>query len=400
MAHVGPTPVRSSAPEIELLICIAGRELDEAQRLRMAELLNGPLDWQQLLKLAQQHRLIALLLKHLNDHSARAVPRAVLTQLEQAVLRLKQRNLYLVSTLFGLLDLLAEQDIRAVPYKGPALASVLYGHIGLRSFGDLDIFVRRKDVLLAKELLIKEGFQAEFRLTPFQEGRYLADQCEYNFTKAEGRLHVEIHWNVLPTFYAFDLKPELWWSRVEMVPLLGKPVWNFALDDLLFLLCLHGFKHCWDHLELIGGIAELTREMPSTKWLRLIEQAQEVRAMRAVGVGLWLARDLFTCELPDAVCAVLTTDRAIERIATKMKARILVPEYRSLTRLEQGIFHWRQRERRPDRLKCAYRLAIVPDMNDWLWWPLPDALSYGYYLTRPLRLLGKYVFFQRASGKG
>ena len=33
-----------------------------------------------------------------------------------------------------------------IVYKGPALATALYGNVALRTFGDLDLLIREKDI--------------------------------------------------------------------------------------------------------------------------------------------------------------------------------------------------------------------------------------------------------------
>ncbi len=55
--------------------------------------------------------------------------------------------------------LLKENGINAVTYKGPVLASQAYGNIGLREFGDIDIFINKKDALKVKKIMIYKGYE-------------------------------------------------------------------------------------------------------------------------------------------------------------------------------------------------------------------------------------------------
>ena len=62
----------------------------------------------------------------------------------------------------SLLELFEQNQIPAVPYKGPALSVGIYGKLSLRQFADLDILVPEKNVGKATELLIDRGYQAHF----------------------------------------------------------------------------------------------------------------------------------------------------------------------------------------------------------------------------------------------
>ena len=59
----------------------------------------------------------------------------------EATERTTMSNLYLTQEMLKLLSAFRKKGIPAIPYKGPVLAQAVYGNVGLRQFGDLDITV-------------------------------------------------------------------------------------------------------------------------------------------------------------------------------------------------------------------------------------------------------------------
>src|SRR3989442_13911657 len=68
------------------------------------------------------------------------------------------RNLRLTSELVRILDACSTHGVRALAYKGPTLAVLAYGDLGLRPFRDLDIVVDPADIDAGRALLQRLGY--------------------------------------------------------------------------------------------------------------------------------------------------------------------------------------------------------------------------------------------------
>src|SRR5262249_7263798 len=156
----------------------------------------------------------------------------------------------------------AANGVPAIPYKGPTLAVAAYGRVGLREFSDLDILVKKADVLRAKELLVADGFTAGPPLTDAQERALVESQHAYCLTRPDRSVLVELHWEVSPRHVSLPFQPERLWQRLDPVMLAGRPVMALAPEVLLPTLCEHGAKHLWERLAWICDIAELVRAVP------------------------------------------------------------------------------------------------------------------------------------------
>jgi hypothetical protein len=89
--------------------------------------------------------------------SRASVPPAILARLEQHTLEARGLNLNRVTQLVELLQRLSDHRIRALTFKGPAIAAGVYGHLGRRVSSDLDILVDRRDISRIRPLLLADG---------------------------------------------------------------------------------------------------------------------------------------------------------------------------------------------------------------------------------------------------
>jgi len=82
------------------------------------------------------------------------------------------RNLLLTRKTLKDFKLLESNGILAIPFKGPVLASSLYGNLALRTFSDLDILVVKKDIMKAKDVLLSSGLRWGSQLSSAQKANY------------------------------------------------------------------------------------------------------------------------------------------------------------------------------------------------------------------------------------
>src|SRR5215218_2458387 len=170
-------------PEIKLLLCCARSRRDPKNTARIGALLQETIDWEYLLRTAHDQRIMPLLAWQLKAISSETIPSDVLKQLSSHFRENSLHNLSLTRELLRLLRVFETHGIAAVPYKGPVLATFAYGNLALREFGDLDILVRRQDILRAGELLASSGYRLGYRLTRAQEAAFISYADQYFYTR-------------------------------------------------------------------------------------------------------------------------------------------------------------------------------------------------------------------------
>ena len=184
------------SPEYEMLLACARSRMDERHALVIQKLSRSALDWDALLALGRRHSVFPLLYRQLAAVVPQDVPRRVAQPAEGALSGEHGAESVPAGELERVLRSLAEDGITAIPWKGPVLAMAGYGDLSLRRFVDLDVIVRRDDVERAIGTLTELGYRAEPVVSPSQQAFLIRTQHDLAFKRDEGRLIVELHWEV------------------------------------------------------------------------------------------------------------------------------------------------------------------------------------------------------------
>jgi len=379
-------------PEAELVLLCARRPFDEK---RACELLGGAIDGDVLLKLAARHAMAPLIYARLKGACAPRVPAAALARLQASYMRALRHGALYERELIRILDLLASRGIEVVPYKGPLLGALTQADAGLRSFVDLDILIRKRDLPRILEALGELDYRAQLELRPAQLAALLRFDYEMPLERERDRSLVDLQWASPPRFLSLPAGPDVAGARFATVTLAGRQVRTLCVEDLLLVLCSHGAKHIWERLQWIADVAALIETAPSLDWQALLDRAASWRRRRMLLLGLALARGLFDTELPTSVLDAIVADPAVERLAGRVMATLFDPAAAELSVPEQTRFLASAMDRRSDALRYLARVALTPTPGDWETVALPGWFTMGYYAVRPLRLLIKYVLQRR-----
>ncbi|MGH9971336.1 MAG: nucleotidyltransferase domain-containing protein [Pyrinomonadaceae bacterium] len=393
--HTFLTP---GSPEAHLLLACARTTLDPEVVEKIRGLLKHQLNWDYVLQKAEEHFVMPLVCRSL-DSFAEAVPKEILQRLHNDFFAHARRNLFYTGELLKLLASMEEHGIKAVPYKGPVLSASAYGSVVLRTFIDLDILVHERDILRTKELLLSRGFHTvKTQLTRAQEEARLRsrDQKDIVFVHPGLPIRVELHWRVASLFL-FPLDSDPLWQRLGTITLGGARVSNLSAEDMLLVLCVHGAKHSFKRLQWICDIAELIRANPHMDWNQVLKRARNLRSVRMLSLGLSLASNLLGATMPREVTLTIESDPEVKSVAARVLA-LLFPSNGGISlALTGSYFHVNLKEEWTDRtrLRLRYYLhklthALRPNVRDTHLLPLPELLSFLYYLVRPIRVAKIY----------
>jgi hypothetical protein len=382
--------VERLCPEVELLLCCARTQLNSENAARIKALLREDIDWELVLQKGLQHGIVPLLYSHLQTTAPHMVSPLVLEQFKNLFDANTRRNLFLTGELIRLLDFFASHGISAIPFKGPALAAAVYGNVALRQFGDLDIFVPKRHVRRAADLLVALGFRPKFELVAAKEQTYLDSQYELVFTRDDGKIIVELHWEIVPHYFAAAFTLDDVWERIDRMPKdsLGFP--TLPAEETFLALCIHGTKHLWERLAWICDLAETARVYEGLDWKWLIEESRKLGTERMLHLGIFLASDLLGMVVPKEVQQSLAVDLSVKKLAAQVRQRLFQKNNYPIGVMETCRFHLRTRERLQHRTRYCLRLATTTTPGDWAALSLPAPLFPLYFLLRPLRLARKY----------
>ncbi len=339
--------------------------------------------WDDLLATAIGHQVLPSLYRCLEPHVAR-IPAAAASRLKDNVLSNAARSLARADETAQLVKRLAAAGIPTLCFRGPVLSELLYADPTRRQFADLDFLVRRSDAARAMHALRETGLQPMFNLGPIQEQALIRFQTERFFLRAEDRLCIDLHWQILPEPFQFEPDEDALWSRGRRRPFQGVEVGVLSDEDLLLFLCAHGAKHGWSRLNLLCDVRAWLLEHPAPDWNAILARADRAGKRRLVLTALRLANRVLDAPLP-----VQVPDDVEPAAAAAM-------EYLFRNRPNQE-------EKRKQRAVQALCLTRFRDRHRLSWDPvfsvtgldiekasLPRSFFLLYRLIRLARLVGKY----------
>ena len=342
-AHIPPSDTR---PEIALLLCCARTRVDSERVEHIRTLLRAALDWQYLIRETRAQGVMPLLYRSLHANCPEAIPKTILHQLQRHFHANAFHNLFLARELLKICKLFEAHGIPVIPFKGPTLAALAYDDLSLRQFDDLDILIDKKDLARAKELFIAQRYQ--FKLSKAQEAAYLRAHFHFHFVRADGRVVVELHWALAGKHWSFPFDFKRMQARLTPVLCGGATIPSFQPEELLLFLCVHGSRHQWQRLMWICDVAELIRAHQQLDWSRLLEQAQTSGGKRMLLLGLFLANDLLSTDLPQDILQSIQEDPTVKLLAGQVWAQLFAHADRSP--FHALAFHIKVRERLQDKI--------------------------------------------------
>jgi len=209
---------------------------------------NEPqVNWERVLRLSLFHDVFPCVYRHLEYTGWKSVPDEAVGKFRKAWHHHLARNIILHRELNRVLELLATGGIKAIPLKGVLLAGLLYPDVTLRSFNDLDIWIRPQDKEKAEKLLQQIDYKP--RVTAVLD--YSAEN-EYSFPfyryfPHNRRVYLDLHWRLAKSRDYQALPEKQWWNRAEEVWINDQRYFSFVPDDMFIYLAMkiHASAYCY-----------------------------------------------------------------------------------------------------------------------------------------------------------
>ncbi len=401
---IATTPLESFEykPElsVRLLHCCAQirPDSDAIQRIcHLASQVRSSTDWQALVQLAIDHRILPLVSHNLRRYALEQVPADLITQLQYQVQRNKFRVFGLTGALIKALDILQEQGVQAVPFKGLLLAQEAYGSPALRSFDDVDLWVAPDVFFDLPGILAPAGYVPHQVSSSIElERQYCWDMGEYSLIHRESDVGLDVHHRLMAGDCSMAVDFSRCWQRLETVQVMGHDLLTLRREDLMIYLCANGMKDGWSYLRSVCDVAALmTHEVP-LEWEIILQEAKSMKALRMVRLGVMLAHRLLDAPLPIQFYQ-LKPDRTVwdmsDRICDRL-SRLERPQEEEQAALEKLVLRFLASETLSARwaylgkvLHRVFKVATHVTPKDRKFVDLPRRWSFLYYVIRPVRIL-------------
>lgn len=235
--------------EEQLLLLCACTRVDTNNQKKIISLAKSGLDWNYLLKLTERHKLQQLLYWQLNMIIGGELPADDLRYLRDFFRNNTRKNLFYMREIVNIVKLLNQMSIESFPYKGPILAQQVYGDLSMRQFGDLDLLVKKEDVIIIKKILISHGYEPEYDLDSIQEQNYMNSQRELKFINEAKGISLELHWKFSGIFLKLPPNAEkLLLKNLNSINIGGVTIPDISPENLILILSIHNASHYWSRL--------------------------------------------------------------------------------------------------------------------------------------------------------
>lgn len=374
-------------PELSLIIAAATPRTHDAGNAEVNAVFEGVRDWDAVGELAARHGLRPLCFEFIRKFNRGSVPEDWLESFANNIRPVSQRSLALSAELLSILDTLERAGIRAIPYKGPALAAQAFGDIARREYGDLDLLAHHREMSAIAGVLQREGYRAALPL----ERTLKNIPGQYSFSRPGGPL-VEFHTEKTLRYYPRPLDLSKLESRLVSVQIGDRQLQTFAPEDALTILSVHASKHLWARLMWVADIAWLIQFTAQFDWSAAIECAESCGATRMTLTGAGLASELLGIKISEDIARRVRENRGVASLMRAARAELFSSP---ASVIQRARFRIGSVDGFGAGLRYLFRLTSSPAEEDWAGGERGQISS---ALSRPARLLRKYGI-HRASGR-
>ncbi len=392
-------PRFEQSAEMQLLLACSHSRLSDEQRQHVADMLVSSIDWTALIGMSRIQGVFPLVYKNIRSVNPSAWPESKVRQLKTSYYGYVCNAMLLFKAHLDIIRLLQQHELRAVPYKGPVFAQLIYGDYALRQYSDLDVIVLQKDFVKAHELLLAHRFVLLKKPDEELSHSFKYD-LHWSYLHPEKRYVLEVHWDLVKQRrlrHGFHLDAH--WQNMRVIELEGFRFRYFDLPHLLLFGCLHAAKHSFECLKWICDISEMIKKLDPQTWDYTFQRAEQYHIRRILQTGLVLANDLLHAPVPREILNSCRSRPVY--ILEKMAFKTAFNNHKSVSALGHNlrnyIFVMLSRERWRDKVIMEF---FLPNERDRKLIDLPPALYFLYFFIRGGRLTKVYFNYLLSLVKG
>lgn len=217
-------------------------------------------EWSGFLEKAGREGVSAVLFYHLRKYRlTNLCPPEIVDILSWRYHANLRSNLRIIGALREVLTRFQQEDLPCIVLKGMALAERIYPNIALRGMSDVDLLVKKADLLRADACLVRRGYTSRDSTVARAAGNppgYLMS-LEYRRDGASV-LNLHLHWHpvntsVPATAFAERIDLERIWEKAIPARIADSEALMLCPEHLIIYLCEHALRvgHGFDRLILV-----------------------------------------------------------------------------------------------------------------------------------------------------
>lgn len=372
--------IKPFSNELRLLLFLCGVETEQVS--------FEQLNWTRFGVLARKHRIVGHLLK--NAETKRILPVFVYEELKENQRINSAKALNSASEISKINQLLSQEKVAHLFFKGTVLSVEIYDDPGFRDFKDIDVLVCRKDVERVCRLLKGMGYELiepSFFLTNRQKRENYSISHHYHLIQKEKKIQIELHWRLSNPHAYVPIPPEELLASPAFISLGDKNIPCLRDVENLVFLAAHGAIHQWYRLFWL------------IDFYKLIKKTEEEILKKAWDLSKSLNLDHAFLQAHELIHMLFGLEKA-NFMKGEVNSKLLVYVQQSIGKTELrargttgklNFLYYRFLLKSDFRHVGEFLFRLRTHYTDWEIVRLPDRLFFLYYILRPLLLLYKGI---------
>jgi len=387
---------RDLTVEFRLILAYLSATDADTRKRDIERLLQQKPAWDEFLSLCMRHKVAQQIYYRMDSEEKAALPESVSAELKDHYQKNRRRAMEFISETIRLLGIFKKNRISVLSIKGPELAQWVYGDVGVRHVGDLDLLISPEDFDKADRLIQEEAYEAVTAglIHKNQLKRLMPDAEYYSYRR---RIYIELHWRLTPR-KLLPLSPTELFNHSITNKIGGFPVQTLGPEDRILHLLVHGSDHAWFRLKWLNDMAYILTHHGTLDWARIADRVESLGLDRVLHQTLYLAHGLFDVSIPDSLSLPDIPNRRMNAMITTAMNAMHDPEpfmmewhTMPVRQVLEGLWY-RAGLHRSLRYKAGILQNMLVRPKDWDALPLPEVLFPLYYVLGPVLFVKRHLF--------
>ena len=305
--------------EDRLLLYCCRTKIDERTKRKIIEAERNGLDWDCFLEKARENGISAIVYFKLNEikKDCPNIPSMIFEELKNDYYLNAIKNTLIFEELGKVLEIFKKTGLQVIVLKGAALAEKVYGNIALRPMSDIDLLVKKEDLLYTDEQLKMLGYwPSDASVNDIDFSSTYLTTLDYR-SSSPNSTSFHIHWHFVNStipneFYIKNIKIENIWQDAEKTKIANVETLVMAPHHLLIHLSEHALRvtHSLSKLSFFCDINEAVNFYKERlDWERLIKESFKFNLNKMVYLSLYFASKFLATQIPENVLIKLRPER-------------------------------------------------------------------------------------------
>jgi len=305
--------------EDRLLLYCCRKDNSHRNRNKIIEIQRRSIDWDCFLRKARENGISAVVYSKLKEikKDCPQIPSFIFKDLKKDYFLNATKNSLIFEELGKVLETVRKVRLQVIVLKGAVLAKNMYGNLALRPMTDVDLLIKKEDLLCLDEQLKILGYKpSDISVEDIDfSSTYLTTLDYRSLSSNSPSFH--IHWHFVNSTvpnesYIKRIKIEDIWQDAEKTNIANVETLVMVPHHLLIHLSEHALRvtHSLSKLSFFCDIDEAVNfYQERLDWERLIKESLKFNLNRMVYISLYFTAKFLETKIPENVLSKLKPER-------------------------------------------------------------------------------------------